>query len=157
MQVFLIRHAEAMAQTHAVADAHRSLTRAGRRQARALGDRLRWHDCVPTHIWVSPLVRAVQTAELVIAGLETELPADALPALAPDQPARAVLAALQPLPPGSVVLLFGHGPGLTDLASLLAGRPTLASLATAEALRIEDGALRWRFAADADAPEILSR
>lgn len=157
MQVFLIRHAEAVAESYTVSDAHRALTPHGRRQARALGDRLRWHDCVPTHIFASPLVRTIQTAELVISNLETELPVQSLPALGPDEPARQALAALQPLPAHAVVLLFGHGPGLTDLAGLLTRHRGLSSIAKAEAIRIEDGALRWRFTSDADAPEILSR
>jgi len=157
VQVFLIRHAEAVAETYTLSDDHRPLTVHGRRQARALGDRLRWHDCVPTHIFASPLVRTIQTAELVTSGLETELPVDILPTLGPDEPAREALSSLQAFPASAVVLLFGHGPGLTDLAVLLTRQRDLRTIAKAEALRIEDGALRWRFACDADAPEILSR
>ena len=54
-------------------DPHRHLTPTGRSQARGIGDRLRWHDCTPTHIWASPLVRTVQTAELVAATLGAEV------------------------------------------------------------------------------------
>jgi len=157
VQVFLIRHAEAVAETLALSDPHRQLTPHGRRQARAIGDRLRWHDCVPTHIWTSPLVRAVQTAELVAAGLESQLPVDALPALAPEESARDVLAALTALPAASIIVLVGHEPGLSAVGALLVGRREFPSLAKAQAARIENGTLRWRFACDADAPEIASR
>src|SRR3569623_1874840 len=67
--VLLIRHAAAFAETLAVRVPNRHLTAEGRAQARALGDRLRWHDCEPTLIWSSPLVRAIQPAELVALAL----------------------------------------------------------------------------------------
>jgi phosphohistidine phosphatase len=157
VQVFLIRHAEAVDETLALADPHRHLTAAGRQQARAIGDRLRWHDCLPSHIWSSPLVRAIQTAELVAAGLQSDLVVDALPALAPDDSPRAVVAALTALPADSIVVAVGHEPGLSAVGALLLGQPALASLAKAEAVRIVDGTLRWRFAWNADAPDIAAR
>ena len=157
MQVFLIRHAEAVQETLALGDPHRHLTANGRRQARALGDRLRWHDCVPTHIWSSPLVRAVQTAELVASGLGCETAVAALPALAPDDSPHDVVAALAALEADAVVVLVGHEPGLSAVGALLVGQREFASLAKAQAARIVDGALRWRFAWDADAPETVAR
>src|SRR4051812_44558643 len=84
VQVFLVRHAEAVAETVEVRDPYRNLSAIGRTQARALGDRMRWHDCSPTHIWTSPLVRAVQTAELVTIGMQCELVVESRPELAPD-------------------------------------------------------------------------
>jgi phosphohistidine phosphatase len=160
VQVFLIRHAEATQETLALHDPHRHLTASGRRQARAIGDRLRWHDCVPTHIWSSPLVRAIQTAELVAAGLHCDAAVDALPALAPDENPRDVVAAVAAAAAagaGPVIMLVGHEPGLSAVGALLVGQPEFASLAKAQAARIVDGALRWRFAWDADAPEIVAR
>lgn len=134
-------------------DPHRHLTATGRRQARAIGDRLRWHDCTPTQIWSSPLVRAIQTAELVAAGLGSDTAVETLPSLAPDDNPRAVVAALAQLPADAVVILVGHEPGLSAVGALLVGQPGFAGLAKAQAARIDDGALRWRFACDADAPE----
>jgi phosphohistidine phosphatase len=157
VQVFLLRHAEAAQETLAMRDPHRHLTEAGRRQARDIGDRLRWHDCTPTQLWSSPLVRAIQTAELVAAGLECQLPVETLPALAPDENPRDVVAALAALPGDAVVILVGHEPGLSAVGSLLVGEPEFASLGKAQAARIDDGALRWRFAWDADAPEVVAR
>ena len=83
VQVFLVRHAEAVDETLELRDPHRHLTEQGRTQAKSLGDRLRWHDCEPTHIWTSPLVRAVQTAELLAVGLQSTKPVTAIMALAP--------------------------------------------------------------------------
>jgi phosphohistidine phosphatase len=157
VQVFLIRHAEAVDETLALGDAHRHLTAKGRLQARALGDRLRWHDCVPTHIWSSPRVRALQTAELVAGNLHCDTIVDVLPALAPDEDPRAVIAALASLPDDAIVALVGHEPNLSAVGALLIGQSALAGLAKAEAVRISDGAVRWRFAWDADAPDIFVR
>lgn len=152
MQVFLIRHAEAVAETVTVRDPHRNLSLHGRAQARALGERMRWHDCIPTHVWTSPLVRAVQTAELVCADLHSKLAVESVPALAPDGAPRDVVAAIRALPPHSGVMIVGHEPSLSAIGALLVGDPGFAALAKAEAVRILDGAVRWRFAWDAEAP-----
>jgi phosphohistidine phosphatase len=152
VDVFLIRHASAIDETLEVRDPSRHLTPEGRQQAQALGDRLRWHDCTPTHIWTSPLVRAVQTAELVAAGLQSKIAVEVLPALAPGESARAVLAAIQQLPVDASVLLVGHEPGMSAVGALLVGATDFTTLAKAEAVRVVDGAVRWRCAWDAEAP-----
>ncbi len=150
--MFLVRHAEAVAETLELRDPHRHLTPHGRVQARALGDRLRWHDCVPTHIWSSPLVRAIQTAELVIAGIQHEVSVEVAPALAPDGNVRELAAAVTALRPLSVVLLVGHEPSLSGIGAVLIGDPDFEALDKACAARIDAGRVRWRFAWDADAP-----
>lgn len=152
MDVFLIRHAEAIDETLDLRDPMRHLTPAGRKQAASLGDRLRWHDCVPTHIWTSPLVRAVQTAELVATGLVSRVAVEVVPGLAVVESVRAVVAAVQALPADACVLLVGHEPGLSTIGAVIARRPAFEALAKAEAARISDGALRWRFAWDGEAP-----
>lgn len=152
MDVFLIRHAAAIDETLELRDPMRHLTPDGRMQATSLGDRLRWHDCVPTHVFTSPLVRAVQTAELVVQALKVEAAIDVLPALAPGESARAVQTAVQKLDPHAVVLLVGHEPGLSGVGALLTGVATFGVLGKAEAVRIIDGQLRWRCAWNAEAP-----
>lgn len=136
----------------AIRDPHRALTALGRRQARALGDRLRWHDCAPTHVWSSPLVRAVQTAELVMAGIQRPITVDIAPLLAPDGLARDLAAQLHALAPESVVLLVGHEPSLSAIGAVLIGAPDFMALDKACAARIDDRTVRWRFSWDADAP-----
>jgi phosphohistidine phosphatase len=157
VQVFLVRHAEAAYETLALPDAHRPLTQQGRRQARALGDRLRWHDCDPSHIWSSPRVRAIQTAELLAATLGSETAVEVVAALAPDGPAGDVAAALAELADDAIVVIIGHEPGLSALGALLIGEPALARIAKAEAVRIVDGAVRWRFAYDGETPAMAAR
>jgi len=152
VQVFLVRHAEAIGETLEVRDPHRPLTVHGRAQARALGDRMRWHDCTPTHVWSSPLVRAIQTAELVVGGIQQEVLVDVQPRLAPDGSPRELVAALQTLPPTSVVILVGHEPALSAIGAVLVGDPSFEAVGKACAVRIDEGRVRWRFAWDAEAP-----
>lgn len=155
MDVFLIRHAAAIDETLSLRDPMRHLTVEGRAQAATLGERLRWHDCAPTLILTSPLVRAVQTAELVAASLAIRTPVEVLPALAPGEAARSVLAALQGRPRDASLVLVGHEPGLSGIGALLIGRPDFVALAKAEAVRIADGSLRWRYPWNADAPVVF--
>ena len=155
MQVFLVRHAEATDETLALRDPHRHLTARGRDQARALGERMRWHDCQPTHIWTSPLVRATQTAELIAAGLHADVPVEVAPDLAPEGTIRDLVAAVRALPAGSAVMLVGHEPGLSAVGALLVGDAAFAALSKAQAARIVDGILRWRFSWDAEAPAVV--
>jgi phosphohistidine phosphatase len=149
VDVFLVRHAEAIDETLELRDPMRHLTAHGREQARALGDRMRWHDCTPIQIWSSPLVRAVQTAELLATGLETNVAVEVAPLLAPGEDARAIINALKALT-GDVVLV-GHEPGMSALATLLVGKD-VGTIAKAEAIRIADGQLRWRCAWNSEAP-----
>jgi phosphohistidine phosphatase len=152
VDVFLIRHAAAIDETLELRDPMRHLTAEGRTQAAALGDRLRWHDCTPTQIWTSPLVRAVQTAELVAAGLKASTLVEVVPLLAPGESARALLAMVNALPADAAVLLVGHEPGLSGIGALLVGASDFAALGKAEAARLVDGTLRWRCAWDSEAP-----
>lgn len=154
VQVFLIRHAASIDETLQLRDAHRHLTPKGREQARRLGDRLRWHDCAPTHLWVSPLPRAVQTAELLAVALRSEVCVECVPALAPEGSPREVAAVVRAQGPGAVVMLVGHEPSLSGIGALLVGAPDFEGLAKAQAARIVDGRLRWRFAWNAEAPAI---
>jgi phosphohistidine phosphatase len=153
VQVFLIRHAKAIDETLELRDPARHLTAEGREQAKSLGDRLRWYDCAPTHVFASPLVRAVQTAELVVAGLGCGRPVEILTALAPDESPREVAAALAKLPADAIAIAVGHEPGLSALGALLVGNPEFPAIEKAMAARIVDGKLRWRFAWNAEAPE----
>jgi probable phosphoglycerate mutase len=61
-RVFLARHGEADYETDLVTDDGGSLSPAGRRQARELGERLLGDRIA--RVWCSPLSRAVQTAEI---------------------------------------------------------------------------------------------
>lgn len=70
-RVFLARHGEADYETELVTDDGGSLSPAGRRQARELGERLRGERIA--RVWCSPLSRAVQTAEIAAAVLGVDV------------------------------------------------------------------------------------
>nr|MDQ3301339.1 hypothetical protein [Myxococcota bacterium] len=103
------------------------------------------------------LVRAVQTAELVAAGLACAATVEVLTALAPDGVAREVIAALRAQPAGTVMVLVGHEPALSAIGTLLVNAPDFAALAKAEAARIDHETLRWRFAWDGEAPNVITQ
>ena len=152
MNVFLVRHAHAMDETPTLSDEARHLSREGRHAARELGRRLRWHDCTPTAIWTSPLVRAVMTAELVAAELEWDGPIESVRGLAPGGSTREVMASIAAHDPTGAIVIVGHEPGLSGLGGALTRRADFPALAKAQAARIDGGALRWLFAYDDEAP-----
>lgn len=139
MQLFLVRHAEAVEQSEDLADELRHLTRRGRKQAAKQAKRLKKKKLRPERIITSPLVRAVQTAELLAAeiGKETVVAADA--SLGPGADAPAVIAMLRGASSNASLMLVGHEPQLSTLAALLLGYEHVAPLAKGSCL-----ALSWR-------------
>src|SRR5215475_10213162 len=122
MRILLIRHAHAIEGGRV--DEERWLTDKGRGVARKVGERLRDEGHAPDAIVTSPLVRAVQTAELVGRGLKYKGVVEVLAELAPDGSIGAAAAALAER--GGLVMVVGHEPGISALASHLAGRPVSA-------------------------------
>ena len=101
----------------------------------------------------SPLVRAVQTAELVVAGLSHAGRVLVDPRLVPEGSPRHVVAMLRELAPTRRVALVAHEPILSSLASLLLGRNLGRGLAKSEAMRIRlerglDQRGEWRWSID---------
>jgi len=152
VQVLLIRHAEAVDATPQRPDPARHLTGMGRIAARTLGERLRWYDCMPSVVWTSPLVRAAQTAEIVLAAMGWSGVIEALPVLAPGGDAHELEALLGAVAPDAVVMLFGHEPDISGLGSLLTRRADFPGLKKAQAARIIHGRVRWLFGPDDEAP-----
>ncbi len=111
---------------------------ADRDQATSLGERLRWHDCTPTQIWTTS--DGVATAERVAAVIEADVAIETR-----------VQFELSALAGDAVVVIVADEPALSTLATALLGTAVV-PLAIAEALRISDGRLKWRFAWDAIAP-----
>ncbi len=81
--------------------------------------------------WIvsSPLARAAQTAEIVAEAVSSQVPLDFCDALRPGGSAEDLLAYLSKRPSRRQVLLVGHEPDLSALASHLIGSPRLANLA----------------------------
>jgi phosphohistidine phosphatase len=155
VQVFLVRHADAVDASTAQHDAERHLTASGRAAARALGDRLRWYDCRPTALWTSPLVRAVQTIEQIAEALGWSDVVESVPALAPRGDLDALYRRLAAVPLDGAIVMVGHEPDLGRLGARIIGRE-LPALRRAEAARIDGTSLRWVFSADDEAPRPAS-
>ncbi len=65
MKLYLVRHAEAIERSGAMPDARRYLTAKGRLAFRDIARRVREAGAAPGVIFTSPLLRAVQTAEIL--------------------------------------------------------------------------------------------
>lgn len=164
MIVFLVRHAHAVDEAPGLPDEARHLNPEGRKAARALGERLKWYDCTPTAIWTSPATRAVQTAELFVAGLGWDGPVEAQQVLAPVGDVRASLALIRRQPADAQLVIVGHEPGISGLGGLLVHRDDFPSMKKAQCARLDDVAaqraegkgapliLRWLFAYADEAP-----
>lgn len=156
--VFLVRHADAVAEHPGFPDVARHLTAEGRHVARALGDRLRWYDLMLSTVFTSPATRAVQTAELLLAGLGWEGVVESHPALAPGGDVRLVAPVIRACAPDAHIIVVGHEPGISGLGSVLTGRADFPALHKAQCARLDGDdpgapmALRWLFTTGDDAP-----
>jgi len=83
LELYLVRHAQAIDGEH-MADDHRPLSAHGRQQALDVGGSLKKAGVRPGHIVSSPLVRAVETAELIAIATGFDGGLGIAPALQPD-------------------------------------------------------------------------
>lgn len=118
MRVILIRHGDAVSSS-ALGDHGRHLSIDGRRQAAATGRALAEHGVRPSQVWCSPLVRAVQTAELVVASLELDGVIEARDDLYSDSSVDSLLRALARIDADQTVIVVGHQPYMSTVTSLL--------------------------------------
>ncbi len=136
MLLTLIRHGDALAPQAPLGDEGRCLSVHGRRQAAATGEALASRDLRPTQIWSSPLVRAVQTAELVAAAL----PYDGIISPRGDLYSHSdpldLIASLSDAGAGASVIAVGHEPFMSAAAGRLLGI-YIAGFSTAAAFHME--------------------
>lgn len=115
MNLFVIRHGEAS--MDAPSDALRPLTERGRMQTAANIEKHLDSLNVVTDIWVSQLLRAQQTAEIVAQRLSIQPQTQRF--LTPDSDPTRVVRALEEEATGKTVLLVSHQPLVGNLVSLL--------------------------------------
>ena len=123
MRVLIVRHGEAVDPSEAGSDGQRWLTEDGRRTMRGVAKVLSEHEVRLDQVFVSPLVRAVQTAEILAAASRFEGPVTVWPALAGGTTAQS-LSSLEGV--GSheaTVALVGHEPLARAMAAHLTGTP----------------------------------
>ena len=118
MRVYLVRHG--IAATGYELDEHRPLTDEGRRRFRRSAETWAEQGGTPTRWLVSPLVRAVQTAEIAISAFGAEGPLEIHPGLVPEARVSAA-AQLVDDHVGETLALVGHQPLMGALAAFLLG------------------------------------
>ena len=125
MDLFLIRHAKAQDGALYGDDTERPLTADGRRAALDVGESLARHAIKLDAIWSSPLVRAVETAELVAVALGYASGLEITRALAPEARSAEAIDLLEQEARERVALV-GHEPSIGNLLSKLLGKSGLA-------------------------------
>ena len=153
VRLHLLRHAHAGdAFDWAGDDALRPLTKKGRGQCERLGSFLADHDVRPDVIVSSPLVRSMQTAELVAATLGMTVRSDAR--LGGNFGKLELWALLDELG-GREPLLVGHDPDLSmlleylvDASGISMRKATLATIDMETRLSDGDASLRWLIPAE---------
>jgi phosphohistidine phosphatase len=158
VRVTLIRHGEAG--DDAPRDEARSLTLRGRASVTRVGRALRRRGGDFTLIVSSPLVRAVQTAEIVAAAVGYGGRLVVSEALEPEARVSRTVAWLATLEGEDSVALCAHEPILSSLAGALLRVDRFAALRKGEALRLRlpegpghPGELRWRIDPETGARE----
>jgi phosphohistidine phosphatase len=151
VRLTLIRHGDAG--DDAPRDEDRALTKRGRATSRRVGRALASRGVRFSAVVSSPLVRAVQTAEIVVAAMEQRVRVTISDVLVPEGPPQSVVTFLEKLPDANdqSVALVAHEPILSRVAALLLGLPKFPPLRKGEALRIRlpdgpsrPGTPRWR-------------
>jgi len=126
MILILVRHGEAGERDpqQFPDDDLRPLTADGRRKQTNAARGMKQLDIVAQAMFTSPLLRAVQTAE-IIAEVHGMDPAEKTDALAPGCTAQKLAELVAALPPRSSVFLVGHEPSLSHCAAaFIARNPT---------------------------------
>jgi phosphohistidine phosphatase len=123
MKVFLVRHAEAVERTGSMPDAVRHLTARGRYSVRKTALRLKGEGIRFSRILASPLVRAVQTADILAEQLGFEGEVIPAPQLAPGFDVEGMNAILDAFPDEAGIALVGHEPDLGRIVSQLLSLP----------------------------------
>jgi len=119
MKLYVMRHGPAEDRGHGVPEFDRQLTPNGREQTAAAVRGLAGLGLKPAQIISSPLVRCMQTAELVATELAGGQPPEPVDALAAGASPGEILQAIRQRPDG--LLLVGHDPDLGRLVCYLLG------------------------------------
>lgn len=126
MIIHVVRHAEAIERSPEISEDHRFLTRRGRNRFRKVGKRLRKLGMEPDVILTSPLIRAVQTADILAETLRYDGELLVAGLLAPGFRPQALDELLSGYPEANEIALVGHEPDVGALVqSLLAAEGSL--------------------------------
>jgi phosphohistidine phosphatase len=146
VRIYLVRHGDAVPEEDAGSDRDRWLSGHGREAARVLGRLLREERVELDAILCSPLPRAVQTAELIAAGLDHVGVITSRRCFEPAAQPR--IAAGEIAAAGLAVLVVGHEPSISALGAFLVNRPAFPHFRTAQCCAIENARPTWTARAD---------
>jgi phosphohistidine phosphatase len=119
-QICIMRHGVATEQGHGTADDfNRKLTSEGRAEVEKVARGLRQMDVEFDWIVTSPLLRALETAQMVASVYGDRVPFDVTDELRPGKPGDALLNLLCKHPARNTTLLVGHEPDLGIFAARL--------------------------------------
>ncbi|MEI8014449.1 MAG: histidine phosphatase family protein [Nitrospira sp.] len=126
MDCLLLRHGIAVERDEwEGADTDRPLTERGAKRVAQVAAGLNRLDVKPTHVFSSPLIRAIETAKIVHRSLRVRSAVQIVDELLPDAPPDRLLSILHDLQLETCVLCIGHEPQLGMAASfMLSGRAT---------------------------------
>lgn len=129
MNLLIVRHGKAVDAAPGLGDAGRWLTGKGRRVTRRVAQWLvRREERRPAAIWTSPLVRAVQTAEILAEAAALTGEVSVAAELMPGRDAREVVKLLAAEAQEGPLALVGHEPLLSEIVATLIGDPTFAGI-----------------------------
>jgi len=123
MKLYLVRHAEAIERSGTTPDGRRYLTTKGRRSFRKIARRVRKAGIAPDIVYSSPLLRAVQTAEILAERLKYDGEVIVAMELSPGFDDRALRSLLSRAGIPAEAAFVGHEPDLGDLAAALLALP----------------------------------
>jgi phosphohistidine phosphatase len=147
MKLYVMRHGPAEDDSPTGRDADRALTGSGRERVRAVANALVRQGEAPLAILSSPLVRAVQTAEIVAALAKLEGPVEMRREMAPGGDAVALMGEIVTAK-RKRVMVVGHEPDLSMLVERLVGRGPGAGMQKAMVVGVKlspahDGDAKW--------------
>lgn len=156
VDLYLVRHADAGDSSAWTGDdAVRPLSKKGRRQSRRLGDLLADVGVRPAGIATSPRVRAADTAKLVGKRIGCKPVVDERLDWGFDTARLDEILSEQPAG-GTALMLVGHDPAFSDIASWLVGAPLALAKGALARIDLPDGrategggVLRWLLPPDA--------
>lgn len=115
-KVVLLRHAKPLTEGYAD-DLLRPLSQEGIEKQILLAEQLRKEEIIPTFILTSPILRAIETAEIVGRAFAMDAIEEAVLGEAYDS--QSLYDKTLAYPPGSTLFLIGHAPSLEHFLSVL--------------------------------------
>ena len=150
MKLYLVRHGKAQAADGTVEDTLRQLTPDGRKRLETEAQALARIGINPTHIFSSPRVRALQTAEIIASALHKTI--EIREEVNYDFDISAIATLIKGIPPDAEVMFVGHEPTMSDAIFRLTGADVVMKVGSLARVDIENsqpalhGQLIWLLA-----------